>query len=272
MGFLAGKRILITGLISNRSIAYGIAKACHREGAELAFTYQNERFKDRMAKYADEFGSTAIYPCDVSPGCRDRCRVRRAGASAGTASTAWCTRSPLRPTTQIEGRLSSTASRARASISRTRSAVLQLSGTGQGGATELMKGNKRALLALSYLGAVRTMPNYNTMGLAKASLEACVRYLAFCLGPQGIRANALSAGPIKTLAASGIGNFGKLLAYNAHHAPTAPQRDGRGSRQRRRLPALRPRQRRHRRNTLRGWRHAHHGDGQRGPSAGLIHA
>ncbi|MDR1661714.1 MAG: SDR family oxidoreductase, partial [Azoarcus sp.] len=83
----------------------------------------------------------------------------------------------------------------------------------------LEKGNNAALLALTYLGAVRTMPNYNTMGLAKASLEAATRYLAFCLGPQGIRANAVSAGPIKTLAASGIGNFGKLLAYNAHHSP-----------------------------------------------------
>jgi NAD(P)-dependent dehydrogenase (short-subunit alcohol dehydrogenase family) len=132
-----------------------------------------------------------------------------------------------------------------------------------------LKGNNPSLLALSYLGAVRTMPNYNTMGLAKASLEAATRYLAFCLGPQGIRANALSAGPIKTLAASGIGNFGKLLAYNAHHAPLRRNVTDRRSRQRRRLPAVRSRQRHYRRNTVCRWRHAYDRNGQCGPAAGL---
>jgi enoyl-[acyl-carrier protein] reductase I len=200
MGFLAGKRILITGLISNRSIAYGIAKACHREGAELAFTYQNERFKERMAKYADEFGSTAIYPCDVAQDAE----IVHSIAFA--------------PNDAIEGDFLDGMSREGFRIAHDISSY-SYPALAKAARPLLLKGNKPALLALSYLGAERTMPNYNTMGLAKASLEAATRYLAFCLGPQGIRANALSAGPIKTLAASGIGNFGKLLAYNAHHAP-----------------------------------------------------
>jgi enoyl-[acyl-carrier protein] reductase I len=216
MGFLAGKRILITGLISNRSIAYGIAKACHREGAELAFTYQNERFKDRIKKFADEFGSTAIYPCDVAQDAEIDA-VFAELASAGMASTAWCIRSPSPHRShrrRFPRRHVARAFRIAHDISSYSYPALA-----KAARPLLLKGNNPALLALSYLGAERTMPNYNTMGLAKASLEAATRYLAFCLGPQGIRANALSAGPIKTLAASGIGNFGKLLAYNAHHAP-----------------------------------------------------
>ena len=181
MGFLAGKRILITGLISNRSIAYGIAKACHREGAELAFTYQNERFKDRMAKYADEFGSTAIYPCDVSQDAEieavfTELAKRWDGLDGLVHSIAFA------PNEAIEG--------------------------------DFLEGISRESFRIAH-----DVSSYSYPALAKASLEAATRYLAFCLGPQGIRANALSAGPIKTLAASGIGSFGKLLAYNAHHAP-----------------------------------------------------
>ena len=217
MGFLAGKRILITGLISNRSIAYGIAKACHREGADLAFTYQNDRFKDRMAKYAGEFGSDAIYPCDVSQDAEidavfAELGKRWEGLDGLVHSIAFA------PNEAIEGDFLDGLSRDAFRIAHDISSY-SYPALAKAARPMLLKGNNPSLIALSYLGAERTMPNYNTMGLAKASLEAATRYLAFCLGPQGIRANALSAGPIKTLAASGIGNFGKLLAYNAHHAP-----------------------------------------------------
>ena len=217
MGFLAGKRILITGLISNRSIAYGIAKACHREGAELAFTYQNERFRDRVAKYAGEFGSKAVFPCDVAEDDQIASVFVELGKhwdglDGLVHSIAFA------PNEAIEGDFLEGISRESFRIAHDVSSY-SYAALAKAARPLLLKGNKPSLLALTYLGAVRTMPNYNTMGLAKASLEAATRYLAFCLGPQGMRANALSAGPIKTLAASGIGNFGKLLAYNAHHAP-----------------------------------------------------
>jgi len=216
MGFLADKKILITGLLSKHSIAYGIAKACHREGAQLAFTYQTERFEDRIKKFAAEFGSGITIPLDVSSDEQiDNVFVELAkrwdGLDGLVHSIAYA------PTEAIEGDflngISREAFRIAHDISSYSYAALAK------GARPMMQGRKASLLALSYLGAERTMPNYNTMGLAKASLEAATRYLAFSLGPEGIRANAISAGPIKTLAASGIGNFGKLLSYNAHHAP-----------------------------------------------------
>jgi enoyl-[acyl-carrier protein] reductase I len=217
MGFLADKRILITGLLSKHSIAYGIAKACHREGARLAFTYQNERFQERLAKFAAEFDSSLIFPCDVAEdaqidGLFADLATHWEGLDGLVHSVAFA------PTMAIEGDFLDGISR---EAFRTAHDISSYSYPALAKAARplLRKGNNAALLALTYLGAVRTMPNYNTMGLAKASLEAATRYLAFCLGPEGIRANALSAGPIKTLAASGIGNFGKLLAYNAHHAP-----------------------------------------------------
>ncbi|MDR0380007.1 MAG: enoyl-ACP reductase FabI, partial [Candidatus Accumulibacter sp.] len=217
MGFLADKRILITGLLSKHSIAYGIAKACHREGARLAFTYQNERFQERLGKFADEFDSTLIFPCDVAEDAQiERLFIDLAdhwdGLDGLVHSIAFA------PTEAIEGDFLDGISR---EAFRTAHDISSYSYPALAKAARplLLRGNKPALLTLTYLGADRTMPNYNTMGLAKASLEAATRYLAFCLGPQGIRANAVSAGPIKTLAASGIGNFGKLLAYNAHHSP-----------------------------------------------------
>ena len=217
MGFLADKRILITGLLSKYSIAYGIAKACHREGARLAFTYQNERFQDRLANFAAEFDSTLIFPCDVV----EDAQIETLFADLATH---WQGLDGLvhsigfAPTTAIKGDFLDGISR---EAFRTAHDVSSYSYPALAKAARplLRKGNNAALLTLTYLGADRTMPNYNTMGLAKASLEAATRYLAFCLGPQGIRANAISAGPIKTLAASAIGEFGKLLAYNAHHAP-----------------------------------------------------
>jgi enoyl-[acyl-carrier protein] reductase I len=216
MGFLADKKILITGLLSKHSIAYGIARACHREGAQLAFTYQSERFEERIKKFAAEFGSDITIPLDVSSDEQiDNLFIELAkrwdGLDGLVHSIAYA------PTEAIEGDflngISREAFRIAHDISSYSYAALAK------GARPMMQGRKASLLALSYLGAERTMPNYNTMGLAKASLEAATRYLAFSLGPEGIRANAISAGPIKTLAASGIGNFGKLLSYNAHHAP-----------------------------------------------------
>ncbi|MCL2524216.1 MAG: enoyl-ACP reductase FabI [Betaproteobacteria bacterium] len=216
MGFLADKKILITGLLSKHSIAYGIAKACHREGAQLAFTYQNERFLDRITKFAGEFGSSQIFPLDVS-------NDEQIAALFSELGKHWDGLDGLvhsiayAPTEAIEGDfldgISREAFRVAHEISSYSYPALVKA------ARPMMRGRNSSALALTYLGAEKTMPNYNTMGLAKASLEAATRYLAFCIGPEGIRANAISAGPIKTLAASGIGNFGKLLAYNAHHAP-----------------------------------------------------
>lgn len=217
MGFLDGKRILITGLLSNRSIAYGIAKACHREGAQLAFTYQNDRFAERLAKFAAEFDSTLTYACDVADDGQitalfDELGKHWDGLDGLVHSIGFA------PNEAIEGDFLDGISREAFRIAHDVSSY-SFPALAKAARPMMLKGNKASLLALSYLGAERTMPNYNTMGLAKASLEAATRYLAFCLGPQGIRANAISAGPIKTLAASGIGNFGKLLSYNAHHAP-----------------------------------------------------
>ncbi|MBL0351939.1 MAG: enoyl-ACP reductase FabI [Candidatus Dechloromonas phosphoritropha] len=216
MGFLAGKKILITGLLSKHSIAYGIARACHREGAQLAFTYQTERFGDRIKKFAGEFASDITIPLDVSSDEQiDNVFVelgkRWDGLDGLVHSIAYA------PTEAIEGDFLNGISREAFRIAHEISSYSYPALAKA--ARPMMQGRKASLLALSYLGAERTMPNYNTMGLAKASLEAATRYLAFSLGPEGTRANAISAGPIKTLAASGIGNFGKLLSYNAHHAP-----------------------------------------------------
>ena len=227
MGFLAGKRILITGLLSNRSIAYGIAKACHREGAELAFTYQNDRFRERIAKFADEFGSKLAFPCDVAEDAQIEALFAELGKhwdglEGMVHSIAFAPSEAIEgdgvihtpdPDCFLDG-ITRDAFRIAHDVSSYSFPALA-----KGARPMLLKGRNPSLLCLTYLGAERTLPNYNTMGLAKASLEASTRYLAFCLGPQGIRANAISAGPIKTLAASGIGNFSKLLAYNAHHAP-----------------------------------------------------
>jgi enoyl-[acyl-carrier protein] reductase I len=217
MGFLAGKRILITGLLSNRSIAYGIAKACHREGAQLAFTYQNERFEERIGKFAAEFDSKLVYLCDVSSD--EQIDALFAGLGQHWDGLEGIVHSiAFAPGEAIEGDFLEGITREGFRIAHDISSY-SYAALAKAARPLLAKGNNPALLALTYLGAERTLPNYNTMGLAKASLEAATRYLAFCLGPKGIRANAISAGPIKTLAASGIGNFGKLLAYNAHHAP-----------------------------------------------------
>ncbi len=216
MGFLTGKRILITGLLSNRSIAYGIAQAMHREGAELAFTFQNDRVQDRVAKLASDFGDTPLFPCDVAEDAQIDALFASIGKEWGgldslVHSIAYA------PNEALEGDFLDGISREAFRIAHEVSAY-SFPALAKG-ARPLMKGRNGSLLTMSYLGAIRTMPNYNVMGLAKASLEASVRYMAASLGPEGTRVNGISAGPIKTLAASGIGSFGKLLSYNSHHAP-----------------------------------------------------
>lgn len=216
MGFLAGKQILITGLLSNRSIAYGIARAMHREGAKLAFTYQNERFLDRISKLAAEFDTDLVLPCDVQDDAQidtlfSELAKHWNGLDGLVHSIAYA------PTEALEGDFLNGCSREAFRISQEVSAY-SFPALAKA-ARPMMQGRNGALLTLSYLGAVRTMPNYNIMGLAKASLEASVRYMAVSLGSEGIRVNGISAGPIKTLAASGIGNFGKLLAFNERNAP-----------------------------------------------------
>lgn len=216
MGFLADKRILITGMLSNRSIAFGIAKACHREGAQLAFTYQGERVQDRVVELAKEFGSDQVYPCDVA-------NDEEITTLFATLGARWDGLDGLvhsiafAPREALAGDFLDSMSREAFRISHDVSSY-SFAALGKG-ARGMMQGRNGALLTLSYLGAERSMPNYNVMGLAKASLEANVRYMAQALGPQGIRVNAISAGPIKTLAAAGIGGFGKILSYNERNAP-----------------------------------------------------
>ncbi|TCS34759.1 enoyl-[acyl-carrier-protein] reductase [NADH] [Paucimonas lemoignei] len=215
MAFLQGKKILITGLLSNRSIAYGIATACKREGAELAFTYVGDRFKDRITEFAKEFDSELVFNCDVGSDEQIEALFADLGKS-------WSQLDGLvhaigfAPREAIAGDFLDGLSREGFKIAHDISAY---SFPAMAKAARNMLSDKAALLTLSYLGAERAIPNYNTMGLAKASLEASVRYMAESLGPKGVRVNAISAGPIKTLAASGIQDFGKLLGFVASHAP-----------------------------------------------------
>ena len=215
MGFLAGKRLLITGLLSNRSIAYGIAKACKREGAELAFSYVGERFKDRITEFAKEFDSELIFDCDV--GSDEQIDAMFADlAKTWPKIDGFVHAIGFAPREAIAGDFLEGLSREGFRVAHDISAY-SFPAMAKAAFPHLRAGS--SLLTLSYLGAVRFVPNYNTMGLAKASLEASVRYLAANLGPKGIRVNGISAGPIKTLAASGIKDFGKLLNQFAGNAP-----------------------------------------------------
>ena len=216
MGLLANKRMLITGMLSSRSIAYGTAKAMRREGAELAFTYQGDRIRDRVSELAREFDSELLFPCDVS----NDAEIDQLFADLGkhwdkfdgfVHSIAFAPREALAGEF-LEG-FNREAFRVAHDISAYSFPALAKA------ALPMMEGRNAALLAMTYLGAIRTVPHYNVMGLAKASLEASVRYLAMNLGNRGIRVNGISAGPIKTLAAAGIGDFNKLLSYNEKHAP-----------------------------------------------------
>jgi enoyl-[acyl-carrier protein] reductase I len=211
MGFLAGKRLLITGLLSNRSIAYGIARACHREGAELAFSYQGERFKERITEFAAEFGSTLVFDCDVSDDAQIT-RLFEDLAKAWPEFDGFVHSIGFAPKEAIAGDFLEGLSRESFRIAHDISSY-SFPAMAKAAQAHLRKGS--ALLTLTYLGAMRSLPNYNTMGLAKASLEASVRYLAASLGPRGVRVNGISAGPIKTLAASGIKDFSKMLQASA---------------------------------------------------------
>jgi len=216
MAFLQDKKILITGLLSNRSIAYGIAKAASREGAQLAFTYQGEDIRERVQKLAADFGSAPVLPCDVTQDEQIDALFTSLKSEWGhldgvVHSIAFAPREALKG--EFLDGLTRDAFKMAHDISSYSFAALAK------GAMPLMAGRQGALITLSYLGAIRTVPHYNVMGLAKASLEACVRYLATNLGPQGIRVNGISAGPIKTLAAAGIGDFGKILKYVEENAP-----------------------------------------------------
>jgi enoyl-[acyl-carrier protein] reductase I len=216
MAFLAGKKILVTGVLSNRSIAYGIAMAARREGAEIALTYQNERFKDRVTEMAGELGSKIALPCEVTSDAEidslfRELKDRWNGLDGLVHAIAFAPREAIAGDF-LDG-ISREAFAQAHDISAYSFPALAKA------ALPMMQGRKASLVTLTYLGAERVVPNYNTMGLAKASLEASVRYLAATLGPQGIRVNGISAGPIKTLAASGISGFSKILKFVEEQAP-----------------------------------------------------
>ena len=215
MALLSGRKILVTGVISNRSIAYGVAKAARREGAEIALTYQNERFKDRVTDMAKELGSSIALPCEVTSdaeieGLFVELKKRWGSLDGLVHAIAFAPREAIAGDF-LEG-ISREAFRQAHDISAYSFAALAK-------AALPLLGKDASLLTLTYLGAERVVPNYNTMGLAKASLEASVRYLAASLGPKGIRVNGISAGPIKTLAAAGISGFGKILKFVEEQAP-----------------------------------------------------
>ena len=215
MGFLAGKRLLVTGLLSNRSIAYGIARACRREGAELAFSYLGERFKDRITEMAREFDSELVFDCDVGVDAQIDALFAGLG-EAWPAFDGFVHAIGFAPREAIAGEFLDGLSRESFRIAHD---ISSYSFPAMAKAAAPRLSATASLLTLTYLGALRAVPNYNTMGLAKASLEASVRYLAAGLGPRGVRVNGISAGPIKTLAASGIKGFGQILDVVAKNAP-----------------------------------------------------
>lgn len=215
MGFLSGKKALIVGLASTKSIAWGIASAMRREGAELAFTYQNEKLRERVEKMAAECGSSLTMPCEVTDDAQidqvmEKLKEEWGQFDALIHSVAFA------PRDQLEGTFIDSVTREGFSQAHDISAY---SFAALGKAARPLLSDNSALLAMTYLGAVRTLPNYNVMGLAKASLEASIRYMADSLGADGIRVNGISAGPIRTLAASGISGFRGMLDYHAEHTP-----------------------------------------------------
>ena len=216
MGFLQNKRALIVGVASNRSIASGVAKAMHREGAELAFTYQSDKLLKRVQELASECGSDIVLPLDVASdeqiaACFTELGQHWDGLDIIVHSVGFA------PRDQLEGSYADAVTREGFAIAHDISAYsfAALAKAGR----PMMQGRNGALVTMSYLGAVRTVPNYNVMGVAKASLEANVRYLADSLGPEGTRVNAVSAGPIRTLAASGISGFRGMLAEAEQKTP-----------------------------------------------------
>jgi enoyl-[acyl-carrier protein] reductase I len=216
MGFLAGKRALIVGVATERSIAWGIAQAMHREGAELAFTYPNDRMKERVVPLAESLGSKLTMPLDVTVDDQiaasfDLLKGEWGHLDAVIHAVAFA------PGEALKGSFVESTSREAFRVAHD---ISSYSFTALArGAAPLMTGRQGALLTLSYLGAVKSIPSYNVMGLAKASLEANVRFMAADLGPRGVRVNGISAGPVKTLAAAGIPGFRKMLNRVAEVAP-----------------------------------------------------
>jgi enoyl-[acyl-carrier protein] reductase I len=216
MGFLTGKKALIVGIASNRSIAYGIARAMHREGAELAFSYANDKLKPRVEKFAEEFGSNIVLPCDVASD--DDITQLFTDLGQHWESLECLVHSvAFAPREALDGDYLENLDREAFRIAHDISSY-SLSAMARA-ARPMMQNSNGSIITMSYLGSERALPNYNVMGVAKASLEASVRYLAAALGPEGIRVNSISAGPIKTLASAGIGSFKKILDEVAHNAP-----------------------------------------------------
>jgi enoyl-[acyl-carrier protein] reductase I len=216
MGFLAGKKALIVGIASNRSIAYGIAQAMHREGAELAFSYANERLKPRVEKFAAEFDSDIVLPCDVAIDAEITGLFEQLG-SAWDSLDALVHSVAFAPREALDGDYLENLDREGFRIAHDISSY-SLAAMAKA-ARPMMQNTNGSIITMTYLGSERALPNYNIMGVAKASLEANVRYLAAALGPEGIRVNSISAGPIKTLASAGIGSFKKILDEVSANAP-----------------------------------------------------
>ena len=218
MGMLSGKRALIVGVASKLSIAYGIAQAMHREGAELAFTYQNDKLKDRVLGFSEGWGTPPelCFPCDVGSD-EEIDAVFEGVAKHWDGIDIVVHAVGFAPGDQLSGSFVDATTREGFRIAHDISSysLVALAKAAQ----PLLEGRQGSIITLSYLGAVQTMPNYNVMGLAKASLEAGVRFLATSMGPKGHRVNAISAGPIRTLAASGIKDFRSMLNYNASRTP-----------------------------------------------------
>lgn len=217
MTFLSNKKVLIVGLASNRSIAYGIAKAMHQAGAQMAFTYQNEKLQSRVETMAQEMQSTLTFPCDVSDDKQIADTFAYLAENWSNELDVIVHSVAYAPADQLDGDYVQCVTREGFRIAHDISSYsfAALAKAGR----PLMKNRNGSLLTMSYLGAERAIPNYNVMGLAKASLEANVRYMASSLGGDGIRVNGISAGPIRTLAASGIKDFRKMLAYNESMTP-----------------------------------------------------
>ncbi|MEZ5457130.1 MAG: enoyl-ACP reductase [Lysobacteraceae bacterium] len=216
MGFMQGKRALIVGIASHRSIAWGIAEAMHKQGAQLAFTYQNDKLKSRVEEAAQEFGSNIVLPCDVGVDAEIDTVVNELGKHWDGLDTLVHSVG-FAPREALDGGFLDGLNRENFRIAHDISSY-SLAALAKA-FRPMMQGRHGSILTLSYLGAERALVNYNVMGLAKASLEACVRYLALNLGPEGTRVNAISAGPIKTLAAAGIGNLRKMLSHVEENAP-----------------------------------------------------
>ncbi|MCO6503857.1 MAG: enoyl-ACP reductase FabI [Snodgrassella sp.] len=216
MGFLQGKKILITGMISDRSIAYGIAKACHEQGAELAFTYVVDKLADRVRKMAADFNSELVFRCDVNSD-EEISQLFTDLGNHWTQLDGLVHAIAFAPKEALTGDFLDSISR-EAFMTAHEVSAYSLPALAKA-ARPMMTGHNSSIVALTYLGAVRAIPNYNVMGMAKASLEAGIRFTAACLGQEGIRCNGISAGPIKTLAASGIANFSRLLAHVSAQNP-----------------------------------------------------